>query len=244
MKVIPVDFVLPDPKALDAAELRKVVRVLQKQVKRDFAPVWEVSADLRVAPSPERARPGAWQIAIFDSAGGDIDGYHELTREGLPLGRVYLRSARECKLGWSTTASHELLELLANPDTTRSVFVWEKHHGGRIYIHEVCDACQDDPFCYAIDKVYVSDFIYPAWFETWRAPRSARFDQAKKLTRPFQVPKGCYSTYFDARRRRWVDNDGTGKRPPRLIPMWGYGRGGSRKHLRQVPRDEWRRSVR
>jgi hypothetical protein len=267
MRRIDVDVIMGG-QAVPVAEAKRVVTALQAQVTRDFAHVWNVSARIRFAGTPDRARPGAWQLALLDEADNSVEGYHELTREGLPLGRVYMRAAMRGGAEWSITASHELLELLVNPDATLSVFVWSapggghgghggrSHGGGRIYSYEVCDPCQDDRFAYRIEGVALSDFVHPAWFDPWRKARSARFDHAEKLTRPFEVPKGCYATYFDARRRKWIDNWG-GHTPPTLRPIDGYVRslpgapppkakkqrsGGSRKLLRAVPRPAWRRS--
>jgi hypothetical protein len=265
MRRVRVDVIM-NGSLLPLPEVRRVTRALQKQVKRDFAPIWNVVAEVRFVGTRHNARPGAWQLVLLDEADREVDGYHELTREGLPLGRVYLRSAMSGGSAWSLTASHELLELLANPEATLGVLVWSKSGGGRIYSQEVCDPCQDDRFGYRIDGVVVSDFVHPAWFEPWRKPRSTRFDHAKKLTRPFEVPEACYATYYDARRRKWVDADG-GQHTPHLEPMYGYGRartrtrartlgdasstrsrkkppsrGGSRKLLRQVPRPQWRKS--
>jgi hypothetical protein len=241
MKRVPVDVVVEN-EVVPIAEVHGVVRALQKQIDRDFSPVWDVGARLRVVRSRRDLHPGAWQLVLVDGTGGDEDGYHELTREGMPLGRVYLQTARSDATGWSTTASHELLEMLANPEGQRAVCVYDRSVGYRTYAHEVCDPCQDDAQCYRIGGVWVSDFIYPAWFETWRAPRSARFDHARKLSSPMQIAPGGYASYVDARKDRWVDDYGRSRRAHGLAPMLGFARGGSRRKLREIPRPQWRKS--
>jgi hypothetical protein len=250
MRTIAIDVVMPQP-ALEEAEVKRVVAALEKQVQRDFAPIWNISAEIRYVGKAEKARDEAWQLVLLDSAGGYDDGYHELTRAGLPLGRVFLRTATKEKTGWASTASHEVLELLANPETTFGVFVQDSSSGSRVYSYEVCDPVQDDPYCYVIDGFHMSDFVYPAWFETWHAPRSVPFDHARKLERPFEVPKGCYACYYEAREKKWVDDWGGKETPTTLHPDGGYGsrlagtgRGGSRRLLRERPRHEWRKSTR
>jgi hypothetical protein len=226
---------------LSHAEIRRCVAALRVQVRRDFAPVWGRTADLHYASAPSKAHPGAWQMVLLDNRDAD-DGYHQLTREGLPLGKVFVREARKCPSGWTSTASHELLELLANPDTTLGVLVEDLGRGARVYPCEVCDPCQDDRFTYLIDGVAVSDFVHPAWFEPWRKPRSAQFDQAGRLRRPFEVPEACYAQYFDVHAKSWRDDWG-GKTTPHLA-VYGASsdRGGSRRPLRGIPRHKWLKS--
>jgi len=226
--------------SVTASEVRACVRALQTQIERDFAPVWGLNADLRCVAPNGRPRAGAWQLVLLPSRSADC-GYHELTNEGNPLGKVFLEEASKCRSGWTSTASHELLELLANPATTFGVMVEDRARGQRVYNYEVCDACQDDRFTYKIDGVPVSDFVYPAWFEPWREEGSARFDHRRKLSGPFEVPEGCYAEFFDVRRQVWLANWG-GKVAPRLNVYGVNDRGGSRLVLRTKRRGEWDRS--
>jgi hypothetical protein len=243
MKRVHVDVVMAN-KLIPHAEARRVTAALEKQVQRDFAAVWNVTADVHFAGKPENAHRKAWQLVLLDENEEDAYGYHQLTRDGMPLGKVFLRTAMASPTTWSSTASHELLELLVNPDTTLGAFVWNKNAGGRVYSLEVCDPCQDDPFCYRIGGTWVSDFVHPAWFDTWRKPGSAQFDQRKKVTRPFQIAKGGYAPYYDARARKWV-NEAGGRKTATFAPDFGYAnRGGSRSSLRSLPRPKWKRSER
>jgi hypothetical protein len=201
-----------------------------------------MTADLGYVPPGRKPSKGAWQLVLLDDRSIDC-GYHDLTDEGLPLGKVFVKEASACPSGWTSTASHELLELLANPDTTFGVMVEDRSAGQRVYSYEVCDACQDDRFTYEIDGQAMSDFVYPAWFEPWHAARSTRFDHAGHLRRPFEVPRGCYASFFDVAKKAWLDNAG-GKETPRLN-VYGVNdrdRGGSRRTLRGKPRGEWEKS--
>jgi hypothetical protein len=224
-------------------EIRRCIRALEKQLERDFAPVWGVTADLAYVGRKAKPRKGAWQLVLLDSR--DVDcGYHDLTVEGLPLGKVFIREASKCSSGWTSTASHELLELLMNPATTFGVMVEDRDQGMRVYSYEVCDPCQDDRFTYKVRGVPMSDFVYPAWYEPWHPPgKKTRFDHRRKLRRPFQVPRACYATFYDARRKVWLDNAG-GQETPRLNVLGVNDRvkdrGGSRRLLSAKPRSAWR----
>ncbi len=253
-----------------AQDARRAVRSLKVQVREHFAPVWGTTADVRFvgrADAVRAARPGAWQLVLLDARNASY-GYHDLTRDGLPLGKVFLREALKTKTGWTVTASHELLELLVDPDTTFGVLVEDRTLGPRFYSYEVCDPVQDDRFAYAIDGVPVSDFVYPAWFEPWHPARRAgrgrggsrqRFDHAGKLRSPFEVPRGCYAMFYDVRKRVWRDNWGGNVTPHLTVPQGAHDRlegrecrrtigtptdrGGSRHALHGSPRLEWRKSA-
>lgn len=175
----------------DESQVKKVVAALQKQVSRDFAPVWGIDADLRYVPKGGKPKPDEWWLAILDDSdqAGAL-GYHDVTRQGLPLGKVFAKTDQVYGEQWSVTASHELLEMLADPNINLTVFE-EAASGGRMYAYEVCDACEAEAFAYRIDGVLVSDFVYPSWFESFRQ-QGSQFDHSKKISRPFQLLKGGY----------------------------------------------------
>jgi hypothetical protein len=84
-------------------------------------------------------------------------GYHEMTRNGTPLGKVFAGLDIRSGSSWTVTLSHELLEMLADPWIN-----WcAEGSDGRIYALEVCDAVESDSLGYEIDGVLVSDFIGP-----------------------------------------------------------------------------------
>jgi hypothetical protein len=220
-----------------AAEARACVSAIQTQLDRDFTPEWGIHAELRYLSPRTRPRDGAWQLVLVPNRSVDC-GYHELTREGLPLGKVFLREAAKCPSGWTSTASHELLELLVNPATTFGVVVEDRARGPRVYAYEVCDPCQDDRFTYRIAGLPMSDFVHRAWFEPWRSEGDGPFDHRGMLTRPFEVPTGCYAEFLDVRRDTWLSNWG-GKETPRLNVYGVNDRGGSRLGLRNKGREAW-----
>ena len=100
-------------------DVRPVVDALQRQVSNDFLAAWGVDARLTFVPTSSMPPPGTWWLSILDDSdqAGAL-GYHDLTPDGLPLGKVF--AATDLKYGsqWSVTASHELLEMLADPNTT------------------------------------------------------------------------------------------------------------------------------
>jgi hypothetical protein len=218
-------------------QLQPVVAALQTQVQRDWAPVWGSDADLSFVPAGTQPAPGSWWLVILDNSdqAGAL-GYHDLTTGGLPVGKVFAQSDLTAGLQWSVTTSHELLEMLGDPDINLTAFVQPNATSGTLYAYEVCDACEADQFGYAIDGVTVSDFVYPAWFESFRSPGSTQFDHGKHIGAPFQLLPGGYIGAFDV-------NGGTGwhQRTAEIAsPQYSMrARVGSRRERRRTPRDQW-----
>src|SRR6185437_12322357 len=76
------------------------------------------------------------------------------------------------------------------------VFNQKTNTGGLLYAFEMCDPVEDDSFGYLINGIKVSDFVFPAWFESWRKPSSTQFDQMHKITRPFALTANGYASVF------------------------------------------------
>jgi hypothetical protein len=235
MRAAHVQFV-HDSTVVSWKDARRVTAALARQVRDHFGPAYGVSARVELV---ERGRqdPTAWQIALVDDApSAEDDGWHELTARGQPLGKVLLKKVIAETGGWSSTASHELLELLADPGMSLSVLVYGAR-GSHFFAYEVCDPVQDDRFSYFVDRVRVSDFVYPAWFESFREHGSTRFDHVGACTRPLQILPGGYASVAHANwARGWRDDGPTRGRIGR--PR------GTRRARRIAPRDEWRKSDR
>lgn len=219
-------------------DISKAVPALQTQVHRDFSQAWGVDADLIFVPKGSTPPPGAWWLVILDNS--DVAGalgYHDLTNDGLPLGKVFARTDQENGLQWTVTASHELLEMLADPDINLAAYVDRPGGGITLYAYEVCDACEADEFGYTIDGIAVSDFVTPAWFESFRAAGSTEFDRQKKITKPFQLLAGGYIGVYEVPSGNgWTQITGH-KRGYSMRPPVG-----SRRERRRTPREQWQRS--
>ena len=87
-------------------DIRPVVAILEKQVKRDFLPAWGVDADLTFVAQGKNPPANTWWLAILDDSDqANALGYHDITVEGQPLGKVF--AATDFKTGheWTVTAS-------------------------------------------------------------------------------------------------------------------------------------------
>jgi hypothetical protein len=225
-------------------ECRAVVAALQIQVSRDFAPVWGIDAALAFVPTGEKPALGTWWLSILDSTDrAGVLGHHDLTPDGLPVGKSFAGTDKHYGHSWTVTASHELLEMLADPDVNLTVFVHPTQGQSVLYAYEVCDACQDDSFGYEIDGVLVCDFVYPAWFQAFREPGSTQFDHLGKLQKPVpEVLGGGYINAFDVNGSAgWHPLAAASIDPGSRTAI--RGRTSSRRQRRALPRSHWARST-
>jgi hypothetical protein len=188
------------PLTLD--RLHEVARALQIQVVRDFQPVWDESASVTVAPKSQ-VPAGSWPIRIVDDS--SLLGVHN-DDNGHPY--ALIRAASD----WTITASHELLEMLVNPEGDRVIEgpdIDPDHRARRVeYLVEVCDACQ--VYDYPVGTVPVSDFVTPEYFRPER-PAAGRVDFLGRLGSPLDVPKGCHLSWWDSQDRRWHQRQADGR---------------------------------
>ena len=100
--------------AVSASDLTRASAALQKQAVRDFAPIWDVQATVDAFATLEDVPLGYWPVIIEQDIGFDAAGIH-LDKDGQPFALVNISD------GWQLTASHEVLEMLADPFGNRLV---------------------------------------------------------------------------------------------------------------------------
>jgi hypothetical protein len=233
--------VINESTVLTDNDVSTVVIALQQQVTNDFRPIWGTDAELKIIPQGTPAPAGTWWLAVLDDSdqAGAL-GYHDLTPDGLPMGKVFAASDLKAGTSWSVTASHELLEMLADPNINLTAFLQDANTTGTLYAYEVCDACEDDSFGYQINNVLVSDFVYPAWFETFRVKGSTQFDRMNQIQNPLQLLTGGYIGVFDiSAGSGWQQQ--TAER--NLLNIRQRGPLGSRRERRSISREYWLTSL-
>jgi hypothetical protein len=231
--------VINESTVLSDEEVRAAVAVLQRQVSEQFAPVWGVDATVAFVPAGSVPAKGSWWLVVLDNSDQAAAlGYHDLTNEGLPLGKVFAASDLQYSRQWTASASHELLEMLADPWLNLAATVEPGRHGGAmtLYAYEVADPCESEEFRCRIDGVLVCDFVYPAWFEGFWKEGQTQFDYLKKIRRPLELLPGGYIGIYDvASGAGWTQLTteagpiGYANRPPV----------GSRRERRRTPRGSW-----
>jgi hypothetical protein len=173
-------------------ELAACIAALLDQVQTDFFPYWGIECQLVGFQKANIASIPAdmWQLVILDDSDqAEALGYHELTASGRPLGKVFAKSDIDAGTSWTVTASHELLEMLADPWINLAAERDEADGTASFYAYEVCDAVEADALGYKIGDVLVSDFVTPAWFQpAMPGPYSLK----ENVKNPFELAAGGY----------------------------------------------------
>jgi hypothetical protein len=173
-----------------ADDMGKLVPALRKFLDDCFVPIWGTPASLTLASGDV---PGAWSLVMLDDAdAADALGYHDLTKDGLPISKVFIKTTLAAGEKISMTACHELAEMLIDPAAN----LWAQHPKGAMFAYEACDACEEEEFL--IDGIAMSDFVTPAYFEGFRTRGSARFDYLHKIVHPFEILRGGYAITSEA----------------------------------------------
>lgn len=168
-----------------------VAAAIQKQVSRDFAPLWQVEGTVSAFASVNQIPIGYWPVIIQDDVDSEEDGIHRTDSNRQPMALV------RAGTNWSLTASHECLEMLADPSGDRLVAgnsVLPQQ--GRVqYLVEVCDPCESASCGYSVDGVLVSDFYTPQYFDPLPSP-SVRYSFTGALPGPRAVLEGGYLSWL------------------------------------------------
>ena len=225
---IPIIAVTNASTCLTDAQVEAVLPALQKQVSSDFQPYWDVNCTLSFLESDQLLPHAWWQIVVLDDPDqAGVLGYHELSSQNTPLGKVFAKLDLDSSSSWTVTLSHELLEMLADPWINGCVI----GSNDKIYALEVADPVEADKLGYEIDGVLVSDFVTPAWFGPAEADR---VDFKQHISKELELAPGGYISVLDP-RKGWVQIAAEGEGGP-AAPE------GSRRGRRNLRRDAWRRS--
>ncbi|MFN2623529.1 MAG: hypothetical protein ABR611_11865 [Chthoniobacterales bacterium] len=170
-------------------DLDALIAAMQVYVDDHVAPVWGTPAKL--IKSKDFVKK-AWAIVFLDSA--DQPGalaYHDLTPDGLPVSKVFVKTTLDDKQLVSVSTSHELVEMLVDP----AINMWTSGPDEKLmYAYESADPVEELSF--KVNDIEMSDFVYPAYFEVFRKPKSVKFDHLDKVTKPFQILHGGYQIIF------------------------------------------------
>ncbi len=167
---------------------RVVIPAMQKQITRDFEPVWGWGANLKF-----NTRKFDMKVIIKDTAGkGGYLGYH--IKSGKPVTYIFAKDDIADSGEYSSTLSHELLEMIADPGVNLYA-IGKFRDGGRkksgLYGLEVCDPVEAN--YYKIDGVTVSDFVRPEWFEPEHKKGRMKMDHMGVVDAPFMLAEGGYA---------------------------------------------------
>jgi hypothetical protein len=169
---------------------------LQKQITRDFAPIWGIDADVAAFEDLSDVPLGYWPVIISKDIHINAQGIHLNERTGQPFALVRFSE------NWTLTTSHECLEMLADPSGNRIQAGNSIIGGSRVaYLVEVCDPCEAVDFAYSVNGVLVSDFYTPNFFDPVKVS-NVRYSFTGAITEPRQILDGGYLSWIEPENQR------------------------------------------
>lgn len=206
-----------DSKKLGQREVAEVSAAVQKQLTRDFGPIWGVPATIDTFPTLDDVPVDYAPIIVGEEFTFAGFGIHR-DQDGQPFALVKFAT------GWSQTVSHEAMETAADPGGNRLIagprpeqchLSSETTGDGNLaeagtvdeqprvqFLVEICDPCEHAEFGYTINGVLVSDFYTPNYFDPRGAP-GVRYSFTGSITEPRQVLLGGYLSWRDPVTKCW-----------------------------------------
>jgi hypothetical protein len=198
-------------KSVSDANLKRSLAALQKQISLHFEPAWGWGANLKFD-----AKRFDMKLVVRDHAADDALGYH--IEGGKPVGYIFAKDDIEATgefKEYTSTLSHELLEMIADPNVNLyAAGPYRVKGASRIgfYALEVCDPVQEN--YYLIDGVRVQDFVLLEWFEQYHKKGAMKTDYMGVVDAPFKLAPGGYTEVFS--KGRWHSLTGPQAKPKRV----------------------------
>ena len=183
---------------VNAADVSIAAAAIQKQVTRDFGPIWEIDATVDGFDALEDVPIDYWPVIIEDNINEPgAAGVHK-DDNGQPFALV------QASEGWQLTTSHECLEILADPFGNRLVAGQSPMQDqGRVeFLVEVCDPPEDAQFAYTSNGILVSDFLTPYYYDPVTSS-SVRYSYTGAIQAPRTVLQGGYLSWHDPVSDHW-----------------------------------------
>jgi hypothetical protein len=207
-----------------------LIVAMQVFIDDHVVPVWGTPAKLIKS---DDFIPGQWAMVFLDDA--DQPGalaYHDLTPDGLPLAKVFVKTTLANHDLVSVSASHELVEMLVDPAINMMTTGPDPK---LVYAYESADPVE--ALSFLVNDIAMTDFVYPAYFEVFHKPDSVQFDRLKKVNKPFQILSGGYQIIF--RNGKWTQVFGSESKKKRFAKEDRRGhRSEERKQKKLLRADE------
>jgi hypothetical protein len=215
-------------------DIQELLPAFTQQWNQDLNTVWGVgNAQFAFTPKTTAPAAGAWWVVFLDDSDqANALAYHDLTNEGLPISKVFVRTIQADNASLSVGATHEICEMAVDPWLNSAY----QDQQGVFWAGEVCDPVEDDQYGYTIGGILVSDFVTPNWFGHQYA--QGPIDLQQRAQSAFEVLTGGYAQKWDP-QQGWQQV--TGSKARRTI-RGKTAAPGSRRERRARQWREWQRS--
>jgi hypothetical protein len=231
---MPQIAVINESSAISDAEVQNMLPAYTQQWNADLKPVWGLDdANFTFVPKGNAPAAGTWWVVFLDDSDqADALAYHDLTNEGLPISKVFVKTIQADNASVSVGATHEICEMAVDPWLNSAY----QDPRGVFWAGEVCDPVEDDQYGYQIGSVLVTDFVTPNWFAHQHS--QGAIDLKGHTLAPFEVLTGGYAQHFDP-NRGWVQVTGSLAKKSKRAQTAAQG---SRRERRNRHWKDWQRS--
>jgi hypothetical protein len=182
-------------------EVQAAAAALNIQVTRDLTQFWNVQATVLYLANPHKIPASVWPVFLVKTLPPGEGGFH-MDAHNQPYAKVIATPGSDA---WTLDASHEVLEMLVDPNgnrlqTSTSIEI----QNGKIvdgtsqfsYLVEACDPCEADNYAYSINGVAVSDFITPHFYDVSATP-GTRYSFTGAIKYPREILPGGYISWVN-----------------------------------------------
>jgi hypothetical protein len=192
-RTMPQIAIINESTAVADADVQKMLPAFDQQWNKDLVPIWGVdAATFTFVPAGQTPAPATWWLVFLDDSDqANALGYHDLTDDGHPVSKAFVKSILADKASVSVGASHELCEMAVDPWLNSAY----QDPQGVFWAGEVCDPVEDDQYGYEIGGILVTNFVTPCWFAHQHA--QGAIDLRGHAQAAFEVLSGGYAQKFD-----------------------------------------------
>jgi hypothetical protein len=208
---MPQIAVINESTACSDSQVQEMIPAFQQQWNTDLRSIWGVDeASFTFVPKNQPPTTGAWwMVFLDDSDQADALAYHDLTNDGLPISKIFVKTILADNSSVSVGATHEMCEMAVDPWLNSAY----QDLGGVFWAGEICDPVEADRYGYQISGILVTDFVTPNWFGHQNA--QTQIDFKNNANAAFEVLSGGYAQKFDP-QQGWVQITGAAARHSKM----------------------------
>src|SRR5476649_512211 len=114
---MPHTVVINESTAMSDADIQKMLPAFQQQWNADLKSAWQVEhASFHFLPQRKAPATASWWLVFLDNSDqASALAYHDLTNDGYPVAKVFVKTLLTQGASVSLAASHELCEMAVDP---------------------------------------------------------------------------------------------------------------------------------
>jgi hypothetical protein len=184
-------------------DVREAIQALNHQIARDLAPHWGRKAHVSLCRTKKAPASAQGVVHLVNTADGDF----HWEPDDKPVAQVMTAFTKKALeqvpfMYWTNGLSHEILEMVADPDLTRLMDGPHPNEKRTVqYYCEICDPVQSQ--MYEIDGVQVTNFVLPDYFNA-NGPTSRKTNFLGKRLEPFGWAKDGEVGFYDPKLNEYV----------------------------------------